>query len=310
MRLTRVHARLPRAARDATHAWWERSALWIELDDGRRGEAAPLPGRSRETLDDVQRALEALGDSVLTMGPDALVAHLGPSGAAAIEHARLERPLDGSAQVRVQTLLDTPHDALSHALVAHARGVRAFKLKIGASDDELALIPALRAALGDEVRLVADANGTLAPGDPRLRALADAGFALIEDPFPLALLRTSRSTVPLEVALDEPLPSTSDDDVARLIDARIVDALVLKPTLLGLARALRLARLGAPACASHTYESPLGMTLCATLACALGDRVVHGIAPYAGLDAWHLEDGAAISVPSCLRSDGVVERPA
>jgi L-Ala-D/L-Glu epimerase len=321
IRVARVlaHTRTLRAPpRSAAGTWTERTGLTLVLEDAAGlvglGEAAPLPGFSPDELASARRALVAL---LGTTFPDYSPRDIGPalsdaaqplssaSARMALETALLDlwarqasvpswallRPYDGSEPSDLPLSLWLPHDvdaALAAAHGALARGVRSFKVKLDGrdpSDPGPAILKALRASLGAQVELRADANQSLTPEQTRTLAaeLGEPGVVWIEEP--TAVPPTAALGLP--VALDESLVGARPD-LAQLRAAGVT-ALVLKPTVLGgLSPCLKLAGAAAEAgitsVVSHTLEGPLAAMSLAALALALGSsRPADGLAPHAGL---------------------------
>jgi L-alanine-DL-glutamate epimerase-like enolase superfamily enzyme len=103
---------------------------------------------------------------------------------------------------------------------------------------------------------------------------------------------THRPGASIPVALDESLQGLAPEDLeglARRSGARFV---VLKPMVLGgLSHCIDLARHAAAldlgVVVSHSFDGPVGLLAAAALALALPTRIAQGLAPHAGLAAWH-----------------------
>lgn len=272
-----------------------REGLLIRLEEGGAcgwGEAAPLPGFSRETLEEAAHDLRALA-----AGGDP--AHASPSARFAFELARLDLEAASSgkppqallsphpaSEVRLCGLLEGPPETvLSEAEGMREAGYAAVKLKVGraAPEEEAALVGELSALLGG-IRLRLDANRAWSFGEALrfCRAVRGVPIEYLEEPLsePAELPRLAEETG-IPIALDETLREIEPEDLAR---CRHVRAVVLKPTLLGgLSRSLAFARearrIGAVAVASSSYESGVGTLGLLALAASLGD------AP-AGLDTY------------------------
>jgi o-succinylbenzoate synthase len=124
-------------------------------------------------------------------------------------------------------LASTVDDLVAAAASWCAKGHRALKLKIAPGWD-LEPVQAVRAAVGDEVTLVVDANGSYRSDDPDHLAVLDrlakgtGGLAAIEQPFaPADLTGHARlagsSDVP--ICLDESIGSLADVDTALALGA-------------------------------------------------------------------------------------------
>ncbi len=196
--------------------------------------------------------------------------------------ARLRIPVSALVSAR------DPASAASDAAEAVARGARCVKLKVGAEPDLAAFtarLAAVRGAIGDEVELRLDANGswTVAAAVARLDAALPYRVAYVEQPVAgvdaLAEVRAA-STVP--VAADEDVRGTAA--TRRILDAGAADVLVVKPARVGGAvESLRIAslaaRAGTPVVLSTFFETGIGLAAALHLAAALpGEETAHGIA--------------------------------
>lgn len=280
-----------RTRRDATIV-----AMRAEAGELGLGEAAPLPGMSRETIEETARSLRAFATPLAVETPDAalaLAANIGsPAARFGVETALLgafaqrarasvayllgarDRPL-----LRCAIVLDAPQPCDAEHV----------KVKVGASfDEDLARIVAIaRAAPRARIRI--DANRTWPRGDVagRMRALVRAipsRIELVEEPCANAVDLLDEA-LPLPLALDESLGELTPHELARALRSPHLAALVLKPTLLGgFARCLQLAHAarehGVHAIVSHALEGPIGMAACRELAHAIGGEVAHGVAPW------------------------------
>lgn len=295
----------------------QRESLLLRLSDEDgcfgQGEASPLPGYSRDTIDECAAQLEAVDPSALPPPAaqpaiewvtQALNASRLQAQAArfALETALLDwlgkrrgrgiAALLGAADAATRTVpLAALVGDLASARAAHARGIRAFKLKIAPAtfDDDLALAQALRAEFGDAIALRFDANGRLAAADApaRLQRLARFAPEFVEEPVPFdALLRIAAA--PVALAADESL-ARPDAWPALATVCRVV---VLKPTLLGgIAACLRLAQdaaeRGLAATVTHTFDGPIALAAAAELAVALPvPPLACGLDRHAALAAW------------------------
>lgn len=113
-------------------------------------------------------------------------------------------------------------------------GYRRIKLKIDAATD-LTALGALIADFPGQLFSV-DANAAWQPADqPRLKALADAGVYMLEQPFHetawAAHERAQRAVPTLHLSLDESL--NNESDVQRALQNRTTDALTLKQGKIG-----------------------------------------------------------------------------
>ena len=181
-------------------------------------------------------------------------------------------PVYGSSTSRKITPAD---EAARMVRLRDELGFRAFKMKVGKRGghdaDEWpgrseAIIAATRAALGDEIELMADANSCYTP--PKAieigKLLEDKDFAHFEEPCPYWELEW---TAEVAAALTIPVSGGEQDydlkQWQRLIDGAVVD--IAQPDLCyvgGMTRALRVARLAEdaglpiiPHSANHSFTT-------------------------------------------------------
>jgi O-succinylbenzoate synthase len=292
----------------------------IEVAAGRVGwgDAAPLPGFSRESLAEAAAALAEVlptleGTSVDwpagAHAADVLSGSFGslalPASARyALELAILELaaaehgiPLPGListapvGELPVAALLDgEPETVVDAAGSKCAAGYRSIKLKLGRLDPEsdAELARDVRRRVGAGVELRGDANRAWTPDRAAAfaRRAAGAALAYVEEPLARAYvadLGPFARESGLPVALDESLAESGGTE-------RIepwVEAVILKPTVLGgIAATLRTANLareaGARAVLSAAFESGVGQRGVAALAAATGGEAA-GLDPYVRL---------------------------
>ncbi|HET9931746.1 MAG TPA: o-succinylbenzoate synthase [Polyangiaceae bacterium] len=331
--VARKHLRFAAPFANAHQRWEERETLALTLTDERgfsaQGEAAPLPGFSRDTLAEAERGLlefplelaaaiveRSVSDPSCTLRElESCAAIASPAARFAFESALVEL-IAARSGAMPSDLLGGPSSSSPSALplarlvdVAHAEeevaaalttGFTTIKLKLGTTlgfARELELIARVRARFGSAWGLRLDANQSF-PRDEalsRLRALLPFDPEFVEEPTRPDETPTEASPVP--IALDESLTSPAFLVPSALL-ARNVRVLVLKPTLLGgiaVTRAFveRARAVGLDWVLSHTFESALGYRALKMLAFALPpSRLAHGLGPHAALD----EPAAALGV--------------
>jgi len=309
----RLRLRAPLEAAWGTLA--ERELVRVRLSfgagDSGMGEAAPLEPYDGVPTAAVLAALDAYAALLKDAGPedhaDALLAACRaerplPQALAAIDLAlwdragrRAGRPV--AALLSEQPASSVPVNALvgaedragaaSAAARAVADGFRCVKVKVGIGDDA-GRLAAVRAAVGPDVALRADANG--AWGSPRealanLRALAPVGLELCEEPVHgLEALREVRAESPVPIAIDE---SAAEDGAAG---AGAADAVCLKIArcggIGGVLRDAAAARdAGSAVYLASTFDGPHGIAAALHAAAALratGALLSCGLAAAAG----------------------------
>ena len=308
--------RLPMRHRfEAAHgAMADRRGVLIEVrdDDGRvgYGEASPIASLGYGTVEDVLALLvrhdvgllaglaEALdprapGVQALRCALDVAALDLEGQRAAVPIAALLTEHIAPAVRVNAVIGEGTPEETARYGVEARAQGYRVLKAKVGSAsaEDDVRRIHALRDAVPDAaIRL--DANGAWDEWTAiaAVRALAPLHIELIEQPVPAsdvdALARVREASRALgdeapKIAADESV--TDPATLARVLDLRAADLVVLKPMFLGglrpaFAIAQRAARLGIGSFATTTFDSSIGTAAALQLASAIGGAIPGGIA--------------------------------
>ena len=276
------------------------------------GEASPLPGFSRESLEEATRQLwdtkPALMDPDLSKGPEdglrGVLEPLAPApsvrfgmelAASNLYAAAREKTLPEvlgprpGTEVSLNGLLAGPgDDVLKEARRMRSAGYPAVKLKVGrgAIEEEAALVREVVGILGGTIGLRLDANRawTFEEALEFARATESCTYEYVEEPLadPTQLSRLVSSTG-LPVALDESLAGMRPE---ALEGHRYARAVVLKPTLLGGIRytfrlAERAQSLGMIPVVSSAFETGVGtLGLVALAACIGGGEIPAGLDTY------------------------------
>ncbi len=279
----------------------ERSGLIVRIEDvaGRvgYGEAAPLPGFGRETVDADEAACRALGDGLDAERLSGIPAELGCLRHALEEASRLDPRVPVHPYLPVAALLPAGRAALAKVDGLAEAGFRTFKWKVGVADaaDEMALMDDLLARLPEGARLRLDANGAW---DRRtterwLSRCADYPVEHVEQPIAADargaedLLMGIAGDYPTPVALDESLAGFGD--LERWMQAGWPGVYVVKPSLIaGMDAALAaLAKADAKVVFSSALETAVGARTALQAAFAWaggGDRAVRAL----GFGVWPL----------------------
>jgi o-succinylbenzoate synthase len=196
-----------------------------------------------------------------------LAALMAPSGPVA-----WEVPVNGLVTAA------TPEDAAAHAAALVEAGHRTLKVKCGADRAaDLARVAAVReAAPAAKLRLDANESWHPAWALEHLRALWRHDIDYVEQPIPstrpLVELAAFRRLSPIRVALDESV--TDPASLARLLEARAADIIVLKPQRAGgpdraVAMIRAAAEAGVPTVVTVSLESAIGTAVALHVAATL-----------------------------------------
>jgi L-Ala-D/L-Glu epimerase len=320
VRTVRLRLRAPLRAAWGTLEWRElvQVRLAFSDDDFGWGEAAPLEPYDGVPLAAVLAALDVYGAVLRDAGPheDLLAACRAerdlPQALAAIDLALWDREGRRTGKP-VASLLGAEEDAVAvnatigaedragaaaGAGAAVAAGFGAVKVKVGVGDDA-GRVAAVRAAVGPDVVVRADANGawtTPREALANLRALAPLGLELCEEPVHgTEAMREVRAESPVPVALDE---TAGEPDAADFVCLKIARC----GGIGGVLREAAAARAaGTGVYLASTFDGPLGIAAAVHAAAALAPLPHCGLATldaFAGLPHGPLTPRAgAIRVP-------------
>ncbi|GMQ81913.1 MAG: o-succinylbenzoate synthase [Rhodothermia bacterium] len=265
------------------------------------GEVAPLPGRSRESLNEATSAVMKILPSLagLKLAPSFeewtvpnLLEGLPSSCIFGIEQAiyglssaECSVPLsewlreDSRSHVAVNALLDgSNEEVLAQAREGRRDGYGAFKLKVGTRrvDQEAKLVAEVRSTIGADAELRLDANRAwdFDTAVHFLSEMEDQNIAYIEEPLanPAFLSRISQNSA-VPIALDESIVEVFEQDQS-LKEYSFACAAILKPTLIGgMAATLDLAerfyRVGVEPVITSCFETEVGHAGLVSLAAAI-----------------------------------------
>jgi L-alanine-DL-glutamate epimerase-like enolase superfamily enzyme len=301
--LSALRVRVPfrRPFATATGMWLHREA-WIVLLEGAGGrvglgEAVLEPDATEVQETILARAIrETAGRAREGDLPEAeeleLLGAPGRAFRAALDAARMDLAieLDGAAIPVNGTIgFAAPREGAEAALQAIEAGFTTLKLKAGAereTEDLVARVRAIRAAVGPDVRLRLDVNGAwdLPTARDRLDAVARYEIEYVEQPLPaddLAGAADLRRLVDVPVAADEAADSPSA--VRRILAEGAADILVVKPVRVGGPVAVAeisasAAGHGVPVVLSTLFETGIGIAAARACAAGLSGGLAHGLA--------------------------------
>lgn len=304
--------------RNANGVVSHREGVLISVSDGSHsgwGEAAPLPGRSTETLNDCRRVLKPLAsrlnecESVNDPRVSAILTELEawPHARAALVGAVFDLLAKGQGS-SVASLLcglasgfgaKVPQSVAVNGLISHqeptqvaataeeltAEGVVAVKLKVAFTDPrtDLARVAAARSAIGDDVELRLDANGgwDVDTAITILHKMTEYNVAFCEEPTSGAAgIATVGSQSAVPVAIDESADTLKD--IAAALQTNSISVVVIKPQALGgsdkaMTALSLLEEFGAQGVVTTMIDSAVGVAHAAHLAVAALPHEVHGL---------------------------------
>lgn len=252
-----------------------RAGILITKDPtaGTWGDAAPLPGFSHESLDDVLAALRGESDRAL---PSLQFARrcLQP-----VDHLPVSR-------LGINALLMGDVDTMvRRAGELGQSGFRSIKLKVGWQSnlqDEVELVRLVRKRLRNDqlIRLDANRAWSLEQAVNFARQVAELGIEYIEEPTASPRdLEACYGQGGVPYALDETLREVQDESDLRSFPNAA--AYIIKPTLLGERFDLsQWSRQQVPLVFSSCFESGIGVFNIARLAAAYAPRVATGLDTY------------------------------
>lgn len=210
---------------------------------------------------------------------------------------------------------DKPAVMARRASAAVEEGYESVKLKIGLNgiEEDIERVRAVRNAVGDDIELRADANGSWERDEASraVEALAALDVSYVEQPLPTANLSAHAGLrgKGVDIALDESLAAHDIDDI---IEADAADVLILKPMVLGgpdlaVEAADRCRAAGIEPVVSTTVDAVVARVAAVHVAATIPDVRPSGLATGGRLatdlarDPAKVEDGA-IAVP---QNDGL-----
>ena len=241
----------------------EREGVLLDRD-GRWSEASPLPGFSKESIDDVVAALRC----EQPVPPSLKFAFTA-----------LDDPFDSAVEVPWNfLLLGDRQQVLAGVEQCKQSKCRAAKLKVGGREMHAAisLVREVRELLPEGVQLRLDANQSWAFQDARrfCRTIREIDLEYIEEPLQdSSRLEDLYSRTGVRYALDETLLQES------CLDAwPNAAALICKPTILGGREAVeRLAATEKPIVFSAAFESGIGIARIVQLAAEFSPNIAAGL---------------------------------
>ena len=274
--------------------------LKLVADDGTVGVAEGVikptrtgysPRSLAATIEDVMlprlRGVDLADAAAVQRAFDWLDGHLSPRAlvdnaccAMRVSYSRKTNPVDVPLSWIVTR--QTPRLMAEEAAdMVRRHGLRSLKLKGGQGrETDLQVIKEVRAAVGDSIELSMDANRAYPQEGiaAYVRAIADAGITVAEDPCDLApdsAFERLQREMPVPLLVD--FPCTSRQDAALFLD-RGARSLMIKPGRIGLSEAREIdtlcARGGARVSLGMYYETALGTALSLQLAPALKSQLI------------------------------------
>ena len=160
---------------------------------------------------------------------------------------------------------DTPEAMLADAEQAVGRGIRALKVKLWRhSIDDVHLVRDIRAAVGDDILIYADANNSYSEAEARalLPKLVEYGVVWIEDPCKLSAEELAHLNAALPIPILGEIPIQSLAAARRHVELRAAGALSVHMRRTGVTETLHIVALcadaGLPAIVGTDLESGLG----------------------------------------------------
>ncbi len=245
----------------------KRRGVIIDWGDGRWGEAAPLQGWNKESIEDVVTALNT------------------QTALPSLGFARDARPFSQLSLPICGLLSGNKEEIIIHANTLHNQGVRYAKLKVKGISLEEAI--ELTNMLSEKLRLRIDFNRSLSLEEALFFAnnINLNSIEFFEEP-----LKNPKDLYyfPYPVALDE---SLREEEHQNLTSLEQVVALVIKPTMTGgIAECKRFAHLKKPIVLSSSFESGIGILQIMYLASTFGNLLAPlGIDTYRYLEEDLLE---------------------
>ena len=302
-RAVKYQRELPQAIITAHGSYKSRQGVVIKLSDDSGnlgiGDAAPLPGFSRDSFEDLCRGIDGLVAGIQGGGFDffqdffetsedqpSLTFGLG-TALESLNSSALGVPLsrwlakDAATRVAVNGLLGDaePAQMATQALQVWQKGHRTLKVKMAAgapSRDVARILAIVEAVPLAKLRLDANGGWTVEQAREVLGAIPNESIDFVEQPLAKGRIKDSWTLCcdhGIRLALDEEVSTVQD--AMSIIDQRACDVIVLKPMVLGSLRASYLLAQAARArnievIYTSSWESDIGIAATLHLAAALG----------------------------------------
>ncbi|MGI9824318.1 o-succinylbenzoate synthase [Agromyces sp. Marseille-Q5079] len=201
--------------------------------------------------------------------------------AAAIDYGWTPTPAPLRTSIPVNATVPAVDPDSVAAVLARFPGCRTAKVKVAASDQDLAQdvarVRAVRTVLGPEGRIRIDANAgwNVDEAEHAIHALAEFDLEYVEQPCAtveeLAEIRRRTAYMGIPIAADESVRRA--DDPLAVAEAEAADLLVIKAQPLGgIRRALAvIERAGLPVVVSSALDTSVGIAMGAALAASVAD---------------------------------------
>lgn len=290
----------------------KRNGILLVYDDGEYqayGEVAPLPGFSKESIEDVLTVLlenqKNLEFALSNNNADQLISildtiHNFPSLSFGLDTLMLDlnskkddtlisellftafQPPSVNGTISIQNV----SESLQQAKALLADGVNTLKIKVGINhQQERRVIAALRENHPTlKIRIDANQAWDIPNAIQKLKDLAEFEIEYCEQPVSehdIHALKKVRESVPIPIAADEAVRSFQK--AKELIDAKACDLLILKPSLFGRIKNCTLTQEWAHSknieiVLTTIFDTIVGRTMTAILASGLGSKkYAHGL---------------------------------
>ena len=242
--------------------------------DGRWAEAAPLPGFSRESLDDV--IVELRSGNIKSPSLQFALSSLNPLDKIEQEPAELSVPVNALVQGSDEQIREQCERLVESNCTA-------VKLKVRDPSRDVGLVHRLRSELGVEVKIRLDANRSwnFNQAESFLENVRCSDIEYIEEPLVVPdRLEELYAKTNVPFALDETLAEKNVpiDDYPNAV------SLIVKPTIIGdLERIEQFAATGKRLVFSAAYESGVGIARIARLAAQYSSDTPAGLDTYSRL---------------------------
>ena len=291
------------------------------------GDAEKIPSRHGAQVSPIDTIRTAIVSSKKI--PSRHGAPVSPEAAPVSPEAARISPRAIPVNALISGAAQTAEDVAKTGKLAAEAGFPAVKLKVGNRklEDDIARVRALREAVGSEIAIRLDANGSWSPSEalPTLHSLMPFDIEYVEEPISAVpssnnlatIAEPSNLTALADIASRSPIPVAADESISSVTDlSRLpklgIPVVVIKPAVLGnlcelFAASQILLDEGVKVVVSSALDTSIGIACAAHFAAALGlNDTPCGLATAQWLAddlAEHLKiaDGQ-ISLPSTLGS--------
>ncbi|MEE9432118.1 MAG: o-succinylbenzoate synthase [Melioribacteraceae bacterium] len=293
---------------NSNHSFTHKEIIILKAKDERGniafGEVSPLPGFSKENIQDCEDRLEQFSISIIQSfnNPQKLNEELKifdniPSLKFGLEQVIISLMLNNnlyyfdttnfkeSIKVNGSIGFENLTETEEHIEKTLLRGISTLKLKVGRTnfEEDLSIITMIKKRFGNKIKLRLDVNGKWSFDEAKnnLRKIEQFELQYVEQPVKdkFELLELAKQSE-IKIAPDESIQTI--DDAIDFINSDLIDFIILKPSIrLGIFNTLKVLNLAKQKdvvpIITTSFETAIGRNMLLSLAGTTGHNFAHGL---------------------------------